>query len=68
MQVFSSREFDLYQRACELKRLSFVVFSCPMDVFQPHLSVLIERIVESLRLDGHAACVELHVQVHCQLR
>lgn len=62
-QVFSSREFDFYQRACELKRLSFLVLCCPIDTFQSHLSDLIERIVESLRFEGHPACTELHVQV-----
>jgi len=48
--MFSSREQDAAQRARLLKRLSFAIFSGGQDAYAPHVPVIFEKLVESLKM------------------
>lgn len=58
--IFSSHKSDVLLRARQLKRLSFLIHSGRLDQYSRHLPTILEKFVESLKLEDASA---LHVQV-----
>jgi len=61
--MFVSKEQENLMRARNIKRLSFVLYSGEVDLYQSHLSWIQEKLVEALKLpDAYPVYVEVF---HC---
>jgi hypothetical protein len=61
--MFVSKEQENLMRARNIKRLSFVLYSGEIDLYQSHLSWIQEKLVEALKLpDAYPVYVEVF---HC---
>eukprot|EP01071_Lankesteria_metandrocarpae_P013462 Lankesteria_metandrocarpae@DN7213_c0_g1_i1.p1 len=63
--IFTRRETDIVNRCRYLKRLTFVVHSCPLNTFNGQLPTILEKLVECLRMTGADM---LHAQVMLCMR
>lgn len=50
MGIFSTRVAELQNRCNHIKRLAFLIFCCPQNTFQQQLSIILEKLVENLKL------------------
>ncbi|KAH8741038.1 hypothetical protein FG386_002584 [Cryptosporidium ryanae] len=50
MGIFSTRDAELQNVCSHIKRLAFLIFCCPKNTFQMHLSLILEKLVENLKL------------------
>lgn len=50
MGIFSTRVAELQNRCNHIKRLAFLIFCCPQNTFQLQLSLILEKLVENLKL------------------
>ncbi|KAK6591004.1 hypothetical protein RS030_111782 [Cryptosporidium xiaoi] len=50
MGIFSTRDAELQNVCGHIKRLAFLIFCCPKNTFQMQLSLILERLVENLKL------------------
>ncbi|KAH8581856.1 Dop1p family [Cryptosporidium sp. chipmunk genotype I] len=50
MGIFSTRAAELQNRCNHIKRLAFLIFCCPQNTFQFQLSLILEKLVENLKL------------------
>ncbi|OII71806.1 uncharacterized protein cubi_00613 [Cryptosporidium ubiquitum] len=50
MGIFSTRAAELQNRCNHIKRLAFLIFCCPQNTFQLQLSLILEKLVENLKL------------------
>ncbi|KAJ1614008.1 Dop1p-like protein [Cryptosporidium canis] len=50
MGIFSTRVAELQNRCNYIKRIAFLIFSCPQNTFQQQLSLILEKLVENLKL------------------
>ncbi|KAL5370029.1 Dop1p-like protein [Cryptosporidium parvum] len=50
MGIFSTKAAELQNRCNHIKRLAFLIFCCPENTFQLQLSLILEKLVENLKL------------------
>ena len=50
LQIFSSKDQEVEQRANLVKRLAFILFCSERDQYQKHMTEIQEKLIESLRL------------------
>ncbi|POM85314.1 Dopey, N-terminal family protein [Cryptosporidium meleagridis] len=50
MGIFSTKAAELQNRCNHIKRLAFLIFCCPQNTFQLQLSLILEKLVENLKL------------------
>ncbi|KAK3097876.1 hypothetical protein FSP39_014063 [Pinctada imbricata] len=61
LNLFSSKEQELEQRAIMLKRLAFTIFCSDSDQYQKSMPDIQERLAESLRVPHQAPSIMAHV-------
>ena len=62
--LFLSKDYEFYMRLCSLRRLSFVLWSGPVDEFLPQLPSIQEKLVKILKVDPDL----MHAEAYLCLR